>query len=74
MALKENSNNKFYKQELIFAYNKMWLNKHAEITMLHHVLANPELVLIWSFTLLRDGAEHCLILYTVYVGIHTERS
>lgn len=42
MTLKEDSNTIISEQEPIFGSNKIWLNKHAEITMLHHVLQNLE--------------------------------
>lgn len=41
-ALKEDSNTVISEQEPIFGSNKIWLNKHTEITMLHHVLQNLE--------------------------------
>lgn len=41
-ALKEDSNTIISEQEPIFGSNKIWLNKHAEITMLHHVLQKLE--------------------------------
>lgn len=41
-ALKEDSNTIISEQEPIVGSTKIWLNKHAEITMLHHVLQNLE--------------------------------
>ena len=41
-GFKEDSNTIISEQEPIFGSNKIWLNKHAEITMLHHVLQNLE--------------------------------